>query len=340
MYAKNTWEKYKDQLNEVFDYNEGYKHYISKNKTERACVKDSIKLAEEKGFKPLESFDTLKSGDKVYVTNREKNIALFIIGKKPLTEGMRILGAHIDSPRMDLKQNPLYESEGFTLADTHYYGGIKKYQWVTIPLSLYGVVCKKDGTVVDAGGYEIYAIVPGLDCKISIYPTQVTEEGEYLEDLNNPWYMGQENEVIILRCNMSEIFSNVMVSVQKQNMSVQYHPMVSLKDGHLAAEAYCYDFSIYYDWDEYQSEYDYSLDINIARDLIAQTDEVSYYLGLGMSLWYTGTEEYIEGRNCPVFVIGTDHEEHFTKEKYYAAGDNVVYYYDPLGDAWLLLGAG
>ena len=149
MYAKNTWEKYKDQLNEVFDYNEDYKHYISKNKTERACVKDSIKLAEEKGFKPLESFDTLKSGDKVYVTNRGKNIALFIIGKKPLTEGMRILGAHIDSPRMDLKQNPLYESEGFTLADTHYYGGIKKYQWVTIPLSLYGVVCKKDGTVVD-----------------------------------------------------------------------------------------------------------------------------------------------------------------------------------------------
>ena len=198
----------------------------------------------------------------------------------------------------------------------------------------------QDGTVVDAGGYEIYAIVPGLDCKISIYPTQVTEEGEYLEDLNNPWYMGQENEVIILRCNMSEIFSNVMVSVQKQNMSVQYHPMVSLKDGHLAAEAYCYDFSIYYDWDEYQSEDDYSLDINIARDLIAQTDEVSYYLGLGMSLWYTGTEEYIGGRNCPVFVIGTDHEEHFTKEKYYAAGDNVVYYYDPLGDAWLLLGAG
>lgn len=198
----------------------------------------------------------------------------------------------------------------------------------------------QDGTVVDAGGYEIYAVVPGDDCRVSVYPAQPTEEGEYLDDLNSPYYRGQENEIIILRCNVSEIHSNVMVSVQKQNMSVQYHPMVSLKDGHLAAEAYCYDFSIYYDWDEYQSEYDYSLDINIARDLIAQTDEVSYYLGLGMSLWYTGTEEYIEGRNCPVFVIGTDHEEHFTKEKYYAAGDNVVYYYDPLGDAWLLLGAG
>ena len=198
----------------------------------------------------------------------------------------------------------------------------------------------QNGTVVDAGGYEIYAIVPGDDCRVSVYPAQPTEEGEYLDDLNAPYYTGRENEIIILRCNVSEIHSNVMVSVQKQNMSVQYHPMVSLKDGHLAAEAYCYDFSIYYDWDEYQSEYDYSLDINIARDLIAQTDEVSYYLGLGMSLWYTGTEEYIEGRNCPVFVIGTDHEEHFTKEKYYAAGDNVVYYYDPLGDAWLLLGAG
>lgn len=149
MYAKNTWEKYKDNLNEVMEYNEGYKDYISKNKTERACVKDSIRLAKEKGFKPLDSFETLKPGDKVYVNNRDKNIALFVIGNKPLTEGMRILGAHIDSPRMDLKQNPLYESEGFVLADTHYYGGVKKYQWVTIPLSLYGVVAKKDGTVVD-----------------------------------------------------------------------------------------------------------------------------------------------------------------------------------------------
>ena len=149
MYAKNTWNKYKDNLEDVMSYNEGYKAYISKNKTERACVKDSIKLAEEKGFKPLDSFETLKPGDKVYVSNRGKNLALFVIGHKPLTEGMHILGAHIDSPRMDLKQNPLYESEGFALADTHYYGGIKKYQWVTIPLSLYGVVCKKDGSVVD-----------------------------------------------------------------------------------------------------------------------------------------------------------------------------------------------
>ena len=182
------------------------------------------------------------------------------------------------------------------------------------------------------------------------------EEGEYLDDLNSPYYRGQENEIIILRCNVSEIHSNVMVSVQKQNMSVQYHPMVSLKDGHLAAENHCYDFSIYYNWDEYDPEYnpvyeseydpecnpehDSALNIKIAREQLSKTDEVSYYLGLGMSLWYTGTEEYIEGRNCPVFVLGTDHEDHFTKEHYYAVGDNVVYYYDPSGDAWLLLGAG
>lgn len=198
----------------------------------------------------------------------------------------------------------------------------------------------QDGTVVDAGGYEIYAIVPGDDCKVCIYPAQITEDGEYLDDLTAPWYTGRENEIIILRCNMSEIHSNVMASVQKQNMSVQYHPMVSLKDGHLAAEAYCYDFSIYYNWDEYDPEYDSELDIRIAREQLSETDEVRYYLGLGMSLWYTGTEEYIEGRNCPVFVLGTDHEDHFTKEHYYAVGDNVVYYYDPSGDAWLLLGAG
>ena len=90
---------------------------------------------------------------------------------------------------------------------------------------------------------------------------------------------------------------------------------------------------------ECNPEHGSALNIKIAREQLSETDEVSYYLGLGMSLWYTGTEEYIEGRNCPVFVLGTDHEDHFTKEHYYAVGDNVVYYYDPSGDAWLLLGA-
>lgn len=205
MYAKNTWEKYKDNLNEVMEYNEGYKDYISKNKTERACVKDSIRLAKEKGFKPLDSFETLKPGDKVYVNNRDKNIALFVIGNKPLTEGMRILGAHIDSPRMDLKQNPLYESEGFVLADTHYYGGVKKYQWVTIPLSLYGVVAKKDGTVVDVviGEDDNDPVVGISDLLIHLAAEQLDKkaakviEGESLDvTLGNMPLVGEEKDAV------------------------------------------------------------------------------------------------------------------------------------------------
>lgn len=205
MYAKNTWEKYKDNLNEVMEYNEGYKDYISKNKTERACVKDSIRLAKEKGFKPLDSFETLKPGDKVYVNNRDKNIALFVIGNKPLTEGMRILGAHIDSPRMDLKQNPLYESEGFVLADTHYYGGVKKYQWVTIPLSLYGVVAKKDGTVVDVviGEDDNDPVVGISDLLIHLAAEQLDKkaakviEGENLDvTLGNMPLVGEETDAV------------------------------------------------------------------------------------------------------------------------------------------------
>lgn len=205
MYAKNTWEKYKDNLNEVMEYNEGYKDYISKNKTERACVKDSIRLAKEKGFKPLDSFETLKPGDKVYVNNRDKNIALFVIGNKPLIEGMRILGAHIDSPRMDLKQNPLYESEGFALADTHYYGGVKKYQWVTIPLSLYGVVAKKDGTVVDVviGEDDNDPVVGISDLLIHLAADQLDKkaakviEGENLDvTLGNMPLVGEEKDAV------------------------------------------------------------------------------------------------------------------------------------------------
>lgn len=205
MYAKNTWEKYKDNLNEVMEYNEGYKDYISKNKTERACVKDSIRLAKEKGFKPLDSFETLKPGDKVYVNNRDKNIALFVIGNKPLTEGMRILGVHIDSPRMDLKQNPLYESEGFVLADTHYYGGVKKYQWVTIPLSLYGVVAKKDGTVVDVviGEDDNDPVVGISDLLIHLAAEQLDKkaakviEGENLDvTLGSMPLVGEEKDAV------------------------------------------------------------------------------------------------------------------------------------------------
>lgn len=180
MYAKLAWDKYnEEQVNEIMTFNEGYKNYISKGKTERLCVSESVKLAMANGYKELKEVDILKPGDKVYVTNMNKNIALFVIGKKPLEEGMRILGAHIDSPRIDLKQNPLYESEGFAMLDTHYYGGVKKYQWVTIPLSMVGVVVKKDGTIINVniGEDENDPVVGITDLLIHLSADQLKKEG-------------------------------------------------------------------------------------------------------------------------------------------------------------------
>lgn len=190
MYAKNAWNKYENnQYKDVMDFNEGYKSFLTSGKTERACVKESVELAKAAGFQDIQSFQSLKAGDKFYVVNKDKNLALFIMGEKPVIEGMRILGAHIDSPRLDLKQNPLYESDGFALLDTHYYGGVKKYQWVTLPLSLYGVVIKKDGTQVDVviGEDENDPVVGITDLLIHLSADQLQKtaakviEGENLD---------------------------------------------------------------------------------------------------------------------------------------------------------------
>ena len=148
MYSKNVWNKYESH-EEIMKFAEDYKDFISKGKTERLCVEESIRLAKEKGYVDIKEVKSLKEGDKVYAVNKAKNIAVFVIGKRPIEEGLRVLGAHIDSPRLDVKQNPLYERNDFALLDTHYYGGIKKYQWVTVPLAIHGVVCKKDGSVVN-----------------------------------------------------------------------------------------------------------------------------------------------------------------------------------------------
>lgn len=150
MYRKNIWKDVTEEKTKaIFEFNEGYKDFLTLGKTERLCVNESEALAKKHGYVLLSECKSLNPGDKVYVVNKNKNIALFLIGKKPLTEGIRILGAHIDSPRLDIKQNPLYEKEEFALLDTHYYGGIKKYQWVTIPLAIHGVICKTDGTTVN-----------------------------------------------------------------------------------------------------------------------------------------------------------------------------------------------
>ena len=149
-----AWKKYNDkETKAVFEYAEGYKKFLSENKTERECCEFFAKEAEKNGYVNLnsliESGKKIKAGDKIYAVNMKKEIVLFNIGKEDIEKGMNILGAHIDSPRLDIKQNPLYEEGGFSYLDTHYYGGIKKYQWVTLPLSLHGVICKKDGEVVN-----------------------------------------------------------------------------------------------------------------------------------------------------------------------------------------------
>ncbi len=153
MERNNAWLTYSTQDMEGLErINSSYKACLDEGKTERECVAVARRMAQEKGFKDLKdvirSGEPLKAGDKVYAVCMDKSILLFHIGRKPLQEGMNILGAHIDSPRIDVKQNPLYENEELAYLDTHYYGGIKKYQWVTLPLALHGVVVKKDGTTV------------------------------------------------------------------------------------------------------------------------------------------------------------------------------------------------
>lgn len=154
MERKNMWKQYTaEQLNEVEEVSKRYKNCLDAGKTERECVSLAVSMAEEHGYRNLEKCiaenTELKAGDKVYVNQMGKALALFQIGQRPLEEGMNILGAHVDSPRIDIKQNPLYEDTDLAYLDTHYYGGIKKYQWVSIPLAIHGTVAKKDGTTVD-----------------------------------------------------------------------------------------------------------------------------------------------------------------------------------------------
>lgn len=154
MYRKNMWEVYDEkQLGQVERLAEQYKKDLDLGKTERECVDIIEKKAIDKGYKNLEDLIkgkyTVKAGDKVYAKCMGKTIVLFNIGREPIEDGMNILGAHLDSPRIDVKQNPLYENTGLAYLDTHYYGGIKKYQWVTIPLAIHGVVVKKDGSKID-----------------------------------------------------------------------------------------------------------------------------------------------------------------------------------------------
>ena len=148
--AKNAWDEMGEaEREEVFSFNRDYADFLTKNKTEREFTRAAVEELEAAGFKNIENYDKLKQGDKVYVVNRSRALMAAIIGEKDLKEGLKIVGSHIDSPRLDLKPNPLYEDGEMAMFKTHYYGGIKKYQWVTMPLALHGVVVKDDGSQIE-----------------------------------------------------------------------------------------------------------------------------------------------------------------------------------------------
>lgn len=154
MERKNIWETYDaKQLKELEKLCAEYRDFLDRGKTERECIDTIVNMLEEAGYvelqKAVAAGKKLKQGDKVYAVWMNKSIAIYQLGSKPIEEGLNILGAHIDSPRIDVKQNPLYEEGGIAYLDTHYYGGVKKYQWVTLPLALHGVIVKKDGTTVE-----------------------------------------------------------------------------------------------------------------------------------------------------------------------------------------------
>lgn len=190
-----AWKKYPEgeKRQVVMDFAEGYRQFLSDHKTERECVNYFEAEAKKAGFKDLDDIiknnASLKAGDKVYRNNMGKGLALFVIGRENPENGIAILGAHIDSPRMDLKQNPLYEDTDMAMLDTHYYGGIKKYQWVTLPLALHGVVAKKDGTLVTVNiGEDASDPVFGVsDLLIHLSQDQMKKDGAKVvegEDLN------------------------------------------------------------------------------------------------------------------------------------------------------------
>lgn len=196
MERRNAWLSYTEaEEKELETVAKAYRNFLNVGKTERECVTEIVKEAQEAGYESLEEKvargDRLKAGDKVYTVGMKKIVALFHIGEEEISHGMNILGAHIDSPRLDIKQNPLYEDTDLAYLDTHYYGGVKKYQWVTLPLAIHGVVVKKDGSIaeVNIGEDEDDPIVYITDLLIHLAGKQLQKkaaeviEGENLDIL-------------------------------------------------------------------------------------------------------------------------------------------------------------
>jgi len=234
MKQKNVWQKYDSKkLKALEAFCEDYRKFISECKTERECTDYVVADLENAGFVPLsermKGNDLLRPGEKVYAVNRNKGILAFRIGKKPLEEGINILGAHIDSPRLDVKQNPLYEDGGFAYLDTHYYGGIKKYQWVTIPLAIHGVVVKKDltTTIIDLGEDENDPVFFISDLLIHL-------SAEQLEKKASKVIEGEALDIIIgnkpILSDKNEKISNAKEETKEEKEAVKKSVLAILKE--------------------------------------------------------------------------------------------------------------
>lgn len=236
MERPNVWSSYnQDQLAELEATNALYKHCLDEGKTERECVKVAVRMAKEKGYQDIRELiknqTPVKTGDKIYAVCMDKSVSLFQIGKKPLEEGMNILGAHIDSPRIDVKQNPLYESEEFAYLDTHYYGGIKKYQWLTMPLAIHGVVAKTNGEVVDVCIGEkdedpvfiVTDLLPHLAAKQMEQKANAIIEGEKLDLMigNRPLAGADKDEKEAVKKNILNILKDYYDMTEEDFVSAE-----------------------------------------------------------------------------------------------------------------------
>ena len=181
-------------------------------------------------------------------------------------------------------------------------------------------------------GQELYAIVPVNEKgTITLYPSAMTENGEYADDKSNPLCIGEPGKVLLLRCNLSEIYSNVLITVTDGGGALDFRPSLSMENGHLQEIAGVYDFSIYEETPDERS-------VQIATEILSEADEVKLALKSGMKIMYTGDTQWIEGRPCLLFAIGTDREDQFVRERYYGVCDNLIYAYDAVSDTWAVLG--
>ena len=231
MERKNAWKDYtKKEVRELEKLNKEYRAFLDAGKTERECVIQAVKMAKKSGYRDLqevlEAGESLSAGDKVYAVNMKKSVALFQIGQVPMEKGMAILGAHIDSPRLDVKQNPLYEDTELAYLDTHYYGGIKKYQWVTLPLAIHGVIVKKDGSVVD--------VCIGEDAKDPVFCVTdllIHLAGERMERKANKVIEGEALDILVgsqpLKGEEKDAVSKNVISILKEKYDVEEEDFLS-----------------------------------------------------------------------------------------------------------------